>query len=220
MKVLIACEESQRVCMAFRGRGHEAYSCDLEPCSGGHNEWHICQDVIPLLNGNAEFTTADGTTHKIDGKWDLIIAHPPCTFLTVSGNRWFNEAVYGDRAVQRKLHRDEGISFFMRFVNADCDKIAIENPIGIMSTFYRKPDQIIQPYHFGDPARKATCLWLRGLPLLHPTDIVEPELIMCRNGKTFSPWHYNTLSLPAKERSKERSKTFIGIARAMAEQWG
>lgn len=220
MKVLIACEESQEVCKAFRERGHEAYSCDIQECSGGHEEWHIQQDVIPLLNGNEDFTTADGTSHIINGKWDLIIAHPPCTYLTVAGNRWFNEERYGDKATQRRQDRQEAIDFFMKFVNADCERIAIENPIGIMSTVYRKPDQIIQPYQFGDPARKATCLWLKGLQPLQPTNIVKPEVIRYKNGKTDDPWHYKTLSLPAKERARERSKTFPGIAKAIAEQWG
>lgn len=219
MKVLVACEESQRVCIEFRAKGHEAFSCDIEPCSGGHEEWHIQQDVIPLLNGNEDFSTADGTSHRINGKWDLIIAHPPCTFLTVTGNRWFNEERYGEKAIQRKRDRQEAIDFFMKFVNADCEKIAIENPIGIMSTVYRKPDQIIQPYQFGDPARKATCLWLKGLKPMQPTNIVEPEVIRFENGKTDGSWHYNTLSLPPKERARERSKTFPGIAKAMAEQW-
>ena len=217
--MLVACEESQAVCKEFRAGGHEAYSCDFQVCSGGHEEWHIQQDVIPLLNGNKEFTTADGTNHSINGRWDLIIAHPPCTYLTVAGNRWFNKEQYGDKATRRKQDRQEAIGFFMKFVIADCEQIAIENPIGIMSTVYRKPDQIIQPYQFGDPARKATCLWLKGLQPLQPTNIVEPEVIRYKNGKTDDPWHYNTLSLPPRERARERSKTFPGVAKAMAEQW-
>lgn len=220
MKVLIACEESQRVCMEFRKRGHEAYSCDIQECSGGHPEWHIQGDCLPLLNGNCTFRTADTHTHTQVGKWDLLIAHPPCTYLTVTGNRWFNEERYGDKATRRKQDRQEAIGFFMKFVDADCEQIAIENPIGIMSTVYRKPDQIIQPYQFGDPARKATCLWLKGLQPLQPTNIVEPEVIRYKNGKTDDPWHYNTLSLPPKERARKRSETFPGIAKAMAEQWG
>lgn len=154
MKVLIACEESQRVCAAFRERGHEAYSCDIIDQSGGHPEWHVMQDVLPLLNGNCEFETTDGTRHKIDGKWDLIIAHPPCTYLTVTGNRWFNVEKYGERAVQRYVDRKKAVKIFMHFVNANCKKIAIENPVGIMSTEYRKPNQIIQPYMFGEAAEK------------------------------------------------------------------
>ena len=165
MKILVACEESQRVTLALRERERErererveAYSCDIIPCSGGHPEWHIMQDVIPLLNGNCEFTTCDGKKHRIDGKWDMIISHPPCTFLTVTGNRWFNIERYGDKAKQRIKDRKDAIEFFMAFVNADCDKIAIENPIGVMSSVYRKPDQIIQPWMFGDPFEKKTCL--------------------------------------------------------------
>ena len=154
MKVLVACEESQRVCIAFREKGHEAYTCDIVECSGGHPEWHIMQDVIPILNGNCEFETVGGTKHKIEGKWDLIIAHPPCTYLTVTRNRWFNVERYGEKAIQRKKDRKDAINFFMQIANADCEKIVIENPVGIMSTVWRKPDQIIQPYLFGDSAEK------------------------------------------------------------------
>ena len=205
MRVLVACEESQEVCKAFRELGHEAYSCDIQDCSGAHPEWHLKQDVIPLLNQD----------------WDLIIAHPPCTFLTVTGNRWFDVERYGDKAIQRQKDREEAVAFFMQFVNAKCEKIAIENPIGHMSTAYKKPSQIIHPYMFGDPARKATCLWLKGLPKLTPTNIVEPIIIHYQNGKgTDNPWHMETMKLPPKERSKARSKTFPGIAKAMAEQWG
>lgn len=154
MKVLIACEESQRVCIEFRKLGHEAYSCDIEPCSGGHPEWHIQQDVLPLLNGNCNFKTVDGAVHIINGKWDMIIAFPPCTYLTVTGNRWFNIDKYGHKAIERIEKRKKAIKFFMEFVNADCDHIAIENPVGVISTEYRKPTQIIQPYMFGDAERK------------------------------------------------------------------
>ena len=184
MKVLIACEESQRVCIEFRKRGHEAYSCDIVECSGGHPEWHIQDDVLPLLNGNISFVTADGVAHSIDGRWDLIIAHPPCTYLTVSGNDWFNVEKYGAKAVQRQKDRTEAIDFFMAFVNADCDRIAIENPVGVMSTHYRKPNQIVHPFWFGNPERKQTCLWLKGLPPLVATDMVEPIIIKCKSGKT------------------------------------
>lgn len=196
MKILVACEESQAVTVELRKLGHEAYSCDIEPCSGGHPEWHLQQDVTPLL---AE-------------RWDMIIAFPPCTHLAVSGARYFDKKKADGR-------QQQGIDFFMRFVHADCGKIAIENPIGIMSTRYRKPDQIIHPYEFGDAERKSTCLWLKGLCRLIPTNIVKPELHVCKNGVTDSRWHYLTYSLPPKERAKIRSKTFPGIARAMAEQW-
>ena len=219
MKVLIACEESQIVCKAFRERGHEAYSCDIQEPSGGHPEWHIHGDAIAALDGGV-ITTMDGKQHDV-GKWDLLIAHPPCTYLTVTGNRWFNEERYGEKARQRKELRNEAAIFFMSFINADIDKIAVENPIGYMSTVYQKPSQIIHPYMFGDPARKATCLWLKGLPKLTPTDIVEPIVIHYQNGNgTDNPWHMDTLKLPPNERAKARSKTFPGIAAAMAEQWG
>jgi hypothetical protein len=226
MRVLVACEESQAVCKAFREKGHEAYSCDIQECSGGHPEWHIKGDVLAVLNpkdivSGIEFITMDKNRHFINGKWDLIIAHPPCTYLTATGNRWFNIERYGEKAIKRHKDREKAVSFFMEFVNADCERIAIENPIGYISRIYRKADQIIHPYMFGDAERKATCLWLKGLPNLKPTDIVEPQIIKYKNGKgTDSPWHINTMKLPPKERAKARSKTFPGIAKAMAEQWG
>jgi hypothetical protein len=219
MKVLIACEESQAVCKAFRAKGHEAYSCDIIEPSGGHPEWHIHGDAIEALKGGV-ITTMDGVGHDV-GKWDMLIAHPPCTYLTVTGNRWFNISRYGEKAVQRYKDREEAVHFFMQFVKCNIPKVAIENPIGYMSTAYQKPAQIIHPYMFGDPARKATCLWLKGLPKLIPTDIVEPEIIHYKNGNgTDNPWHMETMKLPPKERAKARSKTFPGIAKAMAEQWG
>ena len=221
MRVLIACEESQRVCTEFRNLGHTAFSADILPCSGGHPEWHIQQDVVPLLNGNCRFITQDGGKHKISSRWDLIVAHPPCTFLTVTGNRWFNVDKYGAKATQRYKDRDQAAEFFMKFVNCDCPRVAIENPIGFMSTEYKKPDQIIHPYMFGDPARKATCLWLKGLKPLEATQIVEPVIIKYKNGKgSDNPWHMETMGLPPEERSRARSKTFPGIAKAMAQQWG
>ena len=203
MRVLVACEESQRVCIAFREKGHEAYSCDIEPCSGGHPEWHIQDDVLKHLNED----------------WDLIIAHPPCTYLTVAANKYYNVEKYREKAVKRQYDRQKAIEFFMQFTGLKCPKVCIENPIGIMSTYYKKPTQIIQPYH-GHRERKATCLWLKGLPPLQPTNIVEPDIIKHPSGKTDSRLHYETFKLPAKERSKMRSKTFEGIAKAMAEQWG
>lgn len=221
MNVLIACEESQAVCREFRALGHWAFSCDVEPCSGFCPEWHICSDVVPLLDGNCGFETMDGKFHFLSGRWDMIIAFPPCTYLTVAGNKWFNVERFGMKAIERLICREEAIDFFMKFVNADCDKIAIENPVGVMSTYYRKPNQVVHPYYFGDPERKKTCLWLKGLPNLVPTNIVEPEVIVYKNGKgTDSPWHVNTMSLPRAERAKARSKTFPGVAKAMAEQWG
>lgn len=222
MNILVACEESQAVTIELRKLGHNAFSCDLMDCSGGYPEWHIKGDVLPLLNGRVVFSTVDGTRRScvMWSKWDMIIAFPPCTYLTVTGNRWFNIEKYGDKAIQRYKDREGGIELFMRFANADCAKIAIENPIGVMSTRYRKPDQIIHPYMFGDPERKSTCLWLKGLPKLNPTNIVVPHIIKYKNGKgTDSAWHMNTLGLPQAQRAKLRSKTFPGIARAMAEQW-
>ena len=223
MKVLIACEESQRITIEMRKLGNECYSCDIEKPSGGHLEWHINQDVLPLLDGDCEFTTMDGVSHKIKGEWDLIIAHPPCTYLTVSGNRWFNIEKYGDKARERMHLREEAYDFFMKFVNAKCARIAIENPVGYMNTHYRKPDQTIQPYQFGDPERKTTCLWLKNLPKLVPTNIVNPNITNSTTGRSgYSSWHMDMqyIGKSKKERSKMRSKTFPGIAKAIAEQWG
>ena len=219
MRILVACEESQNVTNELRKLGHEAYSCDIQMHSGSHDEWHICQDVLPLLNGFCKFKTVDGDYHEINSKWDMIIAFPPCTDLCVSGARHFAKK-------QADGRQQRSIDFFMKFVNADCDKIAIENPIGIMSTKYRKPDQIIQPWQFGDKYSKSTCLWLKNLPLLVPTKIVEKgEFIefIDKNGKKKrqAKWYYEALknSKNAEERAKIRSKTFPGIANAMATQW-
>ena len=217
MKILIACEESQRVCIAFREKGHEAYSCDIQECSGGHPEWHILGDCIPILNGNCTFTTQDGQSHTIDSKWDLIIAHPPCTRLCNSGQRWL---YWGDEDYRnrKKKEQDEAIDFFMMFVNADCDKIAIENPSGIMSTKYRKPDQSYNPYDFeGETECKKTCLWLKGLPQLQPTQDLPKEQ------RTQGIWkaHFDgkQYAWNNPETAKLRSKTPMGVAKAMAEQW-
>ena len=221
MKVLVACEESQRVCTEFRKLGHEAYSCDIEPCSGGHPEWHIKSDVIRFINGYCIFTTMDGKNHYINDKWDMIIAFPPCTYLTVTGNRWFNIERYGEKAIQRHKDREDAIDFFMAFANADCEKIAIENPVGVMSSEWRKPNQIINPWQFGDAFEKKTCLWLKGLPELTPTNIVEiPPRKKFDSGKTMPSWYAEAWHLPKEERAKLRSKTFPGIAKAMAKQWG
>ena len=156
MKVLVACEESQAVCIEGRKLGHEVYSCDILECSGGHPEWHIMCDVLPLLNGDCDFNTMDGENHSFSGRWDMIIAFPPCTYLTVTGNRWFNIDRYGEKAIQRHKDRKDAIDFFMAFANADCEKIAIENPVGIMSSKWRKPNQIINPWQFGDAFEKKT----------------------------------------------------------------
>lgn len=227
MRVLVACEESQAVCVAFRERGHEAYSCDIIECSGGHPEWHIQQDVIPLLNGRCYFKTMDGVSHAVNGKWDMIIAFPPCTFLTNTGNRWFDVMRYGYAAQVRWSERCKAIVFFLTIAFADCEKIILENPIGCMSTLYRKPDQIIHPYYFAEKQgdenceRKATCLWLKGVPPLRYEIKFSPRIVAYKNGKgTDSPWHIETMSLPPNERSKARSKTFPGFAKAIAEQYG
>jgi hypothetical protein len=204
MRILVACEESQALTIRFRKLGHEAYSCDILPCSGGHPEWHHQKDVTELLKE----------------KWDMIVAFPPCTYLTVTGNRWFNIDKYGDKAIQRHKDREDAIKFFLMFANANCDMIAIENPVGIMSTTWRKPDQIINPYQFGDPYEKKTCLWLKGLPPLTPTNIVKPEpRVSFESGKSMPGWYAAAWKLPKDERAKLRSKTFPGIADAMTSQW-
>lgn len=214
MKVLVACEESQRVCTAFRELGHEAYSADIQEPSGGHPEWHILGDVLKILNPNSprkkgiSFQTMDGERHFFWGKWDLIIAHPPCTHLAVSGARWFKEGIK-----PRQL-QDEASEFFMKFINADCDKIAVENPICIMSTRYRKPDQIINPYQFGHLEQKKTCLWLKNLPKLQETNNVYEDMMKLPEKERAKVWWMGS------NHSKERSKTYTGIAAAMAEQWG
>lgn len=219
MNILVACEESQAVTIELRKLGHNAFSCDIIDCSGGHPEWHIKQDVLPLLNGSCEWRTCDGLAHRLDAKWDMIIAFPPCTHLAVSGAAHFAKK----RADGRQ---QRGIDFFMRFANADCDKIAIENPIGIMSSKWRKPDQIIQPWQFGDNVGKSTCLWLRGLPALKHhiagRPPVEYHTWTTKTGKMKRQemWFYRTRCLPHSERGRAASKTFPGIAKAMAEQWG
>lgn len=209
MKVLVACEESQRVTIELRRLGHEAYSCDIEPCSGGRPEWHIQQDALTLINGRCTFKTADGTVHSIASPWDMLIAHPPCTYLSNVGAphlRTRDGELNTDR-YQKGLQAKE---FFMRFLNADCTKIAVENPVP--GKIYGLPPytQIIQPWQFGDPYQKKTCLWLRGLPPLEPTDIVNQ-----RQPTTAAPW----FNKGGRDRQKNRSKTFPGIAKAMAEQW-
>ena len=232
MKVLVACEESQTVCKAFRKRGHEAYSCDIMDCSGGHPEWHIKGDALKVINPkyydgrygitpNISFYTANGECHQFDGKWDLIIAHPPCTYLCMSSQKHCNVEVYGQKAVERIAKRDEAVEFFMQFVNADCDKIAIENPVGVMTRYYRKADQYIQPLQFGHPTTKRTGLWLKNLPKLTPTKIVEQEFHISGTGRAWDKWFWDSSVIQDRaERSRFRSKTFEGIAEAMAEQWG
>ena len=237
MKILVACEESQAVTIELRKLGHEAYSCDIIECSGDHPEWHIRWDALALINGNCSFMTTDGELHSIDGKWDMIIAFPPCTHLAVSGAAHFEKK----RADGRQR---EAIEFFCQFLNADCDRISIENPIGIIAGNYIpkwfpdlaekyslpiKPSHILPPYEYGHEAKKATCLWLKGLPNLVPTNIVDPgEFYVSPKGRKFSkgsnsdaardengkiiPWNDPRTGII-------RSKTYLGIAKAMAEQW-
>lgn len=232
MKILVACEESQAVTIELRRLGHEAYSCDIIPCSGGHPEWHIMGDALNVINGRCVFVTQDDVLHRIETKWDMIIAFPPCTYLTVTGNRWFNVERYGEKAVQRMKDREKAIEFFMQFANADCERIVIENPIGIMSTAYKKPSQIIQPWQFAKDendednlTEKTTCLWLKGLDPLVPQFSKKPEIPyhewVTPDGrkKRQTMWYYKTRCLPRADRAEAASKTFPGIAKAMAEQW-
>lgn len=199
MRVLCACEESQAVTSELRRGGHIAYSCDLLPTSGRHPEWHIQADALEVV--------------KMD--WDMVIAFPPCTHLAVSGAAWFERK-------RRNGQQDMGIGFFKAFTALDhVPRVAIENPVGIMSKLYRKPDQIIQPWMFGDPFEKKTCLWLKGLPPLEPTNVVEPEpRVVYESGNTMPTWYANAWSLSQHDRAMVRSKTFPGIAKAMAAQWG
>lgn len=228
MKVLVACEESQEVCKAFRERGHEAYSCDIQECSGGHPEWHIQGDVTLLLNGNCEFTLQNGQTDRQTDRWDLIIAHPPCTYLTNGGAvRMFRREVkeyppYGTFQMINLNRLKEGMlarDFFMSFLNAPCERVAIENPVPM--SFYMLPPalQIIQPYMFGDPYSKKTCLWLKGLPPLRPTGVLK-EYHPYINGGGGRLERSNYKGQKFAQDSRARSKTFPGIAKAMAEQWG
>lgn len=220
MKVLVACEESQAVCKAFREKRHEAYSCDIVECSGGHPEWHIQGDVLPLLRGGDYFfKTADEKMHYVE-MWDLIIAHPPCQFLTNTGNPYLNVKKWGDKAIQRAKDREKAFEFFMQFANADCEKICIENPIGYPNTHYRKPNQIIQPWQFGHPFTKATCLWLKGLKHLLPTTTEKPQNCKSYAWETMVDERGKTISWNSELSRKLRSKTFEGVAKAMAEQWG
>lgn len=212
MKVLVACEESQRVCTAFRERGHEAYSCDIQECSGGHPEWHITGDCIPLINGNCEFSTMDGKTHFVDGRWGLLIAHPPCTYISNAGARFLYAGGNGILNEERLKKGIEASHFFLRFLYADCDMVCVENPVPSRVYCLPQYSQIIQPWMFGHPVQKKTCLWLKGLPELFPTDI--------KNERQSSKAAGNWFNKGGKERQKNRAKTFPGIAKAMAEQWG
>lgn len=226
MNVLVACECSQTVCKEFRALGHEAYSCDIEKQYGGHPEWHIKGDCREILRGGQMFKTEDGSTHNID-KWDLIIAHPPCTYLSNAATR--SHSLKGATIEQinaRTAKRIQAQEFFMKFANVDCDKVAIENPVGVMNTVYRKPDQIIEPYQFAESEEdtenyvtKRTCLWLKGLKPLQGNSLDKPNNAE-RFGRHPSGKARCWEEMVKGDRATVRSKTFPGIARAMAEQWG
>lgn len=230
LKVLVACEESQRVCTAFRELGHEAYSCDIQEPSGGHPEWHIMGDALAYLDERVivdlenfktkngfMFYTMDGTIHLFYGKWDLIIAHPPCTYLSNAGARHLYK---GHKLNEERYAKGlKAKEFFMEFFNADCEHIAVENPIPSKVYELPKYTQIIQPYEHGHPYTKRTCLWLQGLPKLQPTNIVEPIGTYCPSGSYSHKHNQKHKGVFTKDRAKNRSKTFEGIAKAMAEQW-
>lgn len=218
IKVLIGCEESQAVCIEFRKLGVEAYSCDLQECSGGHPEWHFQEDIFEVIKNN---------------KWDLMIAHPPCTFLTVTANKWLKDQPKRESGKlvgkERRLAKSEAESFFLTLLNCSIPKICLENPIGSVNSII-SPTQIIHPYYFGDTASKATCLWLKGLPkLIHSkgdtlfdtNTHVEAEFYTTTSGKRYPKWSMIDAAKikDMDERSKFRSKTFLGIAKAMATQW-
>ena len=231
LNILVACEESQRVCSEFRRLGHLAFSCDLIECSGGHPEWHFRQDVLEVIKNKGGMLQT-GEEVYISGDWDMMIAHPPCTFLAVSGARWFYHPDDKELPVEkRRPHprfpnrardREDAADFFMKLVNADIKHIAVENPIGIMNTRYRKPDQVVQPYYFGDEASKSTCLWLKNLPVLEKTkEVGTGEWVELNSGKRLPKWYSDALvkAKTAEERRNLRSKTFPGFAKALAEQW-
>ena len=233
IKVLVACEESQAVCIAFREKGHEAYSCDIQECSGGHPEWHIQGDALKLIYPDCllcsfepdiedemlgTFETMDGTIHELPPKWDMIIAFPPCTYLTNAGARhlWKNHELNHER-YKKGL---EAKAFFMMFYNANCERIAIENPTPSKIFGIPEKTQVIQPWQFGHPFTKRTQLWLKGLPPLQPTDIVEIERTWCPSGSYSKKHGEKHKGMFTTDRAKNRSKTFPGVAKAMAEQWG
>ena len=236
MRVLIACEESQVVCKAFRERGHEAYSCDIIDCSGGHPEWHIKQDVLQILNpvrheiyspyfGSKEwkgitFHTMDEKLHIIEGKWDMIIAFPPCTFMSKAGARWMFPK--GKLSQERYAKAMEAKEFFMRIFNADCDRIAIENPRPLRIVELPDPQQVIQPYMFGHPYSKATCLWLKNLPLLEPTDVLTEYKPYCpsNTGGVSRGQSHNRGGAVRGDDAVNRAKTFVGVGNAMSSRWG
>lgn len=217
MRVLVACEESQAVTKELRRLGHEAYSCDIIECSGGHPEWHIMQDVLPLVNGHCSFKTMDGTEHSVESRWDMLIAHPPCTYLTNAGARHlWKGGVLNQERYEKGM---EAKAFFMAFLNADCERIAVENPTPSRVFELPKHSQTIQPYQFGHPYTKRTNLWLKGLPELKATEIVEPVATWCPSGSYSGRHNDKHRGMFTRDRARNRSKTFEGIARAMSEQW-
>lgn len=231
LKILVACEESQAVCKEFRRLGHIAYSCDILQCSGGHPEWHFNCDVLEIIH-NRGGKLQNEETAFIDGEWDLMIAHPPCTYLAVSGAQWYYHPEDKHLPIeQRRPHpkfpnraedREKGVAFFLALANAPIEHIAIENPVGIMSTRWRKPDQSVQPWMFGDEASKLTCLWLKNLPNLKATKVVgHGERVVLSSGRTLPKWYSDALckAKTSEERRTLRSKTFPGFAKAIAEQW-
>lgn len=235
MRILVACEESQAVTIEMRKLGHEAYSCDIQACSGGYPEWHIKDDATKYINGYCGFKTEDGKAHYILSRWDMLIAHPPCTYLTAACNRSYQLSCNtAEKVVERYRKRDKAIQLFFKFINADCERIAVENPMGCMNTLYRKPDQTIHPYYFAqsitsiDYNLKRTCLWLKGLPILirpailpapQPTKVYVRKSGNKKGGRYGAYYHDHAVGKNKTETAKLRSKTFPGIARAMAEQW-
>lgn len=222
MYVLVACEESQRVCKAFRDKGHIAFSCDIEEASGNHPEWHIKQDVLPLLNGFCEFTTCDGERHTVNQRWDMIIAFPPCTYLTTAGAC----RLYPQKGVINPERYEQGkraAEFFTAILNAACDKIVVENPTPLKVFNLPKYNQVIEPYQFGHPFKKRTCLWVKGVPMLTPTNIITEGITswVCAGSKDRhgNPRTANLTKSTFRD-AKMRSKTFEGVAEAMAAQWG
>ena len=231
MKILVACEESQAITKELRLLGFRAYSCDLLPCSGGHPEWHFQSDVFKVIEDRGG-RLQNGKYYRSKKKWDMMIAHPPCTYLAVSGAQWYyhpednhlptSERRPHPRYPNRAQDREEALRFFIALAEAPIDKIAIENPIGIVSTRYRKPDQIVQPYMFGDEATKTTCLWTKNMPKIVPTNVVgRGERVRFKSGKSQPKWYSDALvkAKTPEERRTLRSKTFPGMAKAMAEQW-
>jgi hypothetical protein len=220
MKILVACEESQRVCKAFRDKGHIAYSCDIIEPSGGYPEWHIKGDVLPLLNGNCSFTTMDGEGHKVEGRWDMIIAFPPCTYLSIAGAARLYPTK-GNLDLERYEKGLRAANFFKTILGADCEKIAVENPTPLKVFELPKCSQVIEPYMFGHPYKKRTCLWLKGLPPLEATELITEGIVSWVSGGSKDK-HGNTRKRKTTNfrDAKTKSKTFEGVASAMAEQWG